>query len=224
MRAVFIGTSGLAVSTADLFIKGGHEVVMIEQDRGRIDELSDTLDCGFLNGDGTKPTILREASPDRTDILFCLTDNDQANILASLVGRSVGYKRVITRIEDVEYRHICTELSLNDTIIPDEAVARLLADLSHGVEPLTLTAFLKYKARFYSFFARDSEAGPIEELRLPEHTRIVCFYRGEKFFLPDQLGKLKEGDEVLLVTHEDQLSALAERWGGTRESNLSGNG
>ncbi|NBC32661.1 MAG: TrkA family potassium uptake protein [Alphaproteobacteria bacterium] len=222
MRAVFIGTSGLAVSTADLFVKGGHEVVMIEQNRARIEELSDTLDCGFLNGDGTKPTILREASPDRTDILFCLTDNDQANILASLVGRSVGYKRVITRIEDVEYRHICTELSLNDTIIPDEAVARLLADLSHGVEPLTLTAFLKYKARFYSFFVRETDAGPVDDLALPESTRIVCVYRGERFHLPEQLAKLKEGDEVLLVTDEGQLSTLAERWGGTREAKLAG--
>jgi trk system potassium uptake protein TrkA len=222
MRAVFIGTSGLAASTAELFVRGGHEVVMIEQDRGRIEELSDAMDCGFLHGDGTKPTVLREASPDRTDILFCLTENDQANILASLIGRSVGFPRVVTRIEDAEYRHICTELSLNDTIIPDEAVARLLADLSHGVEPLTLTAFLKYKARFYSFFVREAEAGPVEALDLPENTRIVCVYRGEKFHLPDQLSKLKESDEVLLVTHEDRLSALAERWGGTREAKLAG--
>lgn len=222
MRAVFIGTSSLAVSTAELLVRGGHEVVMIEQDRGRIDTLSEGLDCGFLHGDGTKPPILREGSPERTDILFCLTENDQANILASLVGRSVGYKRVVTRIEDAEYRHICTELSLNDTIIPDEAVARLLTDLSHGVEPLTLTAFMKYKARFYSFFVREAEAGALDNLELPDQTRIVCIYRGEKFYLPEQLSRLKEGDEVLLVTHEETLSTLAARWGGTREAKLAG--
>lgn len=213
MRTVFVGTSGLAVATATLLLDGGHDVVMIEKDAGRIEALAETLDCGFLHGDGTKPPILREASPATSDILFCLTDNDQANILASLVGRSVGFARVITRIEDAEYLHICTELGLGDTIVPDDAVARLLADLTRGVEPLTLTAFMKHHARFFSFFVRAGDAAAVGELALPERTRIVCVYRGERFFLPEQLGRLKKGDEVLLVTHEDELARLAERWG-----------
>ena len=222
MRAAFVGTSALAVATAELLVKSGHEVVMIERDRSRIEALAEDLDCGFIHGDGTRPPILREGSPDNTDMLFCLTDNDQANILASLVGRSVGYARVVTRIEDPEYLHICTELGLNDTIVPDEAVARLLADLGHGVEPLTLTAFLKHQARFFSFFVRQADEGAVDDLDLPEHTRIVCVYRGEEFYLPDTLGKLKKGDEVLLITHEGRLSGLADRWGRARAVKLTG--
>ena len=213
MRAVFVGTSGLAQATAALLIKRGHDVVMVERDQARIDELADGLDCGFIHGDGTKPPILREAAPSTTDVLFCLTDDDQVNILASLVGRSVGYPRVVTRIEDSEYLHVCTELGLTDTIVPDDAVARLLADVPHGVEPITLTAFMKHAARFYSFFVRAADAGRVGDLGLPEHTRVVCVYRAERFFLPEELGKLKDGDEALLVTHESQLPALAERWG-----------
>ena len=39
-----------------------------------IDELSDEMDCSFLQGDGSRPDILREVNPEQTDILFCLTD------------------------------------------------------------------------------------------------------------------------------------------------------
>ncbi len=47
--------------------------------------------------------MLQETDPAHTDFLFCLTGNDQTNIIASLIGRSQGFKRVITGIEDPEF-------------------------------------------------------------------------------------------------------------------------
>lgn len=128
MRAVFIGAGSLAVVTAKLIRERGEEVVIIEQDKERIDSLAEQIDCGFLHGDGSKPAMLREADPEHTDVLFALTGNDQANILASLVGRSLGFKRVVTKIEDVELEHICKELGLEDVIVPSRTVGRFLAE------------------------------------------------------------------------------------------------
>ena len=68
-------------------------MIIIESNPEKIEELSDILDCSFLNGDGSKPAILREVGPDQTDVLFCLSDSDQANLISSLVGRSLGFKR-----------------------------------------------------------------------------------------------------------------------------------
>jgi trk system potassium uptake protein TrkA len=103
-------------------------VVIIEQDKERIDALTEEIDCGFLHGDGSKPAILREADPEGTQVLFALTGNDQANILASLVGRSLGFKRVVTKIEDPELEHICKELGLEDVIVPSRTIGRFLAE------------------------------------------------------------------------------------------------
>jgi trk system potassium uptake protein len=100
MRAVFVGASSIAVMAARFMLKRGHEVVIIERNRERIDALSEQLDCGFLHGDGSTPALLREADPEHSDCLFCLTGQDQTNILASLVGRSLGFARVVTKIED----------------------------------------------------------------------------------------------------------------------------
>ncbi|MFZ1908517.1 MAG: NAD-binding protein [Burkholderiales bacterium] len=128
MRVVIIGASSLAVVTAKLMRERGEEVVIIEHDKNHIDALSEELDCGFLHGDGSKPAILREADPNGTDVLFALTDNDQANILASLVGRSLGFKRVVTKIQDAEFEHICKELGLEDIIVPSRTIGRFLAE------------------------------------------------------------------------------------------------
>ncbi len=53
------------MKTAEYLIERGNEVVIIERDKKRIDELSEELDCSFLHGDGSKPAILREVNPQR---------------------------------------------------------------------------------------------------------------------------------------------------------------
>ena len=151
MRAVFIGTSGITLMAARILLRRGHEVVIIERDRERIEALAGELDCGYIHGDGSKPALLREADPDGTDFLFCLTGNDQSNIIASLVGRSLGYRRVVTRVEDPEFEHICLELGLEDTIVPARTIGRYLADMFAGHDMLELSAMLKDEARVFAF-------------------------------------------------------------------------
>ncbi|KPJ95901.1 MAG: potassium transporter, partial [Gammaproteobacteria bacterium SG8_15] len=53
MRGVIIGSSTLSVMTARILLKRGHEVVIIEKDKERIESLTESLDCGVLHGDGS---------------------------------------------------------------------------------------------------------------------------------------------------------------------------
>ncbi len=211
MRAVFVGASTLSVMTARLLLRRGHEVIVIERDKEYISTLSEELDCGFIHGEGSKPAILNEADPKATDVLFCLTRNDQANILASLVGRSLGYSRVVTKIDDPEFEHICIELGLEDTIIPSRTIGRHLTDMFEGRDPLELSTMIRDEARAFSFVARTEDEGPVEELELPDSSRVVCVYRDENVILPEASTRVKAGDEVVIITHRETLPALEDR-------------
>lgn len=213
MRAVFVGAGSITVTAARILQKRGHEVVIIERDRARIDALAGTLDCGFLHGDGSTPALLREADPEHTDCLFCLTGQDQTNILASLVGRSQGYARVVTKIEDPEFEHICIELGLEDTIDPALTIGRYLADMLQGQDLLELSAMVKDEARVFSFVAREADAVTVGALDLPDESRVICLYRDGKFRLPESDTKLQQGDEVIVLTHSRNLAKLQQRWG-----------
>jgi len=212
MKAVFVGSSSLTVTTTRLLLKRGHEVVIVEQDKARIESLADELACGFVQGDGSKPAILRETDPDHTDFLFCLTDNDQTNIIAGMVGHSLGFARVVTKIEDPEFEHICLELGLKDMIRPALTIGRYLADMLEGQDLLELTAMIKDEARVVSFVAQAPDAGQVSALQLPEDSRVICLYRNEKFMLADETTELKEDDEVVVLTHRRNLADLQARW------------
>ncbi len=213
MRAVFIGAGSFTLMAARLLLKRGHEVVIVEKDEELIHNLAEELDCGFLHGDGAKPAILREANPEGTDVLYCLTGQDQTNILASLVGRSLGFRRVIPKISDPEFEHICLELGLNDTIIPSRTIGRYLADMFEGRDPLELSTMIRDEARVLSFVARESDAGPLADLGLPKRSRVVCIYRQGALILPNgEDMSIKPGDEIVIIVHRDAVDALRERW------------
>jgi len=164
MRTAFVGADEIAIETAHALVKNGHEVIIIEIDKARIEELSPEIDCSFLHGDGTRPDVLREVNPEQTDILFCLTDSDQANVIASLVGRSLGFKRVVTSIREKQFEGICRELGLKDTIVPYRTISRYLEDMVGGSENVELSTVLKGEARFFTFVAGAEEAVTVDAL------------------------------------------------------------
>jgi trk system potassium uptake protein TrkA len=211
MRVACVGAGEITVKTAEILIDRGHQVVIIEDDKARIDDLSDLLDCSFLQGDGSSPAILKEVDPKGTDVLFCLTDKDQHNIIASLVGRSLGFQRIITQISNPEYEGICVELGLTDTIVPSRTISRFLADMVQGLDILELSTVMRGEARFFVFSARAEDAGPVSELDLPGRAKVICFYRDNEFVLADEGVELTGGEDVVILTHSENLPTLRER-------------
>jgi trk system potassium uptake protein TrkA len=214
VRFVFIGSGSLAVLTGRMLISRRHEVVLIERDLAVIEQFQEELDVGFIHGDGTRPAILREADPDQTDLLFCLTRDDQANIIASLVARSLGFRRVVTKIEDPELEHICAELGLADSLVPMHTVGRYLADMAEGQDIIELSDILRGDARIFSFRVGESEAVAIADLGLPAAARVICLYHnGEEFRFAEPDSRLEPGDQVVVLTRAGHLKELRQRFG-----------
>lgn len=212
MRTVFIGAGEVSIETAKALVKKGHEVIIIETDKTKIDELSEEMDCSFLQGDGSRPDILREVNPEQTDFLFCLTDSDQHNVIASLVGRSLSFKWVVTSIVDTQFEVICRELGLKDTIIPSRTISRYLVDMVGSGENVELSTVIKDKARFFTLTAKEEDAIAAKDLKLPADAKVICYYRDGKFSHADKETTFRKDDEIVILTHSKNMPALQERW------------
>lgn len=212
MRLVIIGITPTSIATARLLIGSGHDVVIVDKDKQRIDDIAEDLDCAFVHGDGSRPRILREVGPKDTDALLCLTGDDQDNIISSLVGRSLGFAKVVTKISDPEYAHICSELGLDHTISVDQTTARSLVDTVEERNAVELSTVLRDDVRFFVLTARPEDACAIKDLSLPDDTRVLYAYRDGALELTSDDFELREGDDVILLTRSKHLDALRERW------------
>ena len=212
MRAVFIGAGQVSLETAKSLVNKGHEVIIIETNKAKIEELSEDMDCSFLHGDGSNPSVLLEANPAQTNFLFCLTDSDQANIIASLVGHSLGFSRVVTSIVDPQFEGICRELGLEEMIIRSRTISRYLEDMVNGNESVELSTVIKDEARFFTLIAKKEEAVAAKDLNLPADAKVICYYRDGVFSHADEETTFRIDDELVILTHSKNMPALEERW------------
>ncbi|MGB3212489.1 MAG: NAD-binding protein [Desulforhopalus sp.] len=212
MRIVFSGANPTAVKAAEKLIEQGHEIIIIEINKEKIDDLSDDLDCSFIHGDAGKPAILSEVAPEECDFLFCLTDNDHANIITSLLARSMGFNKIITCIQDEDLLPLCDELGLLDIIVPDRTISQYLTNTVSGLDSVELSTLLRGNARFFSFNAQKEDEGLVGELDLPDKSKVMYYYRDDDFFFTDADTPLQKGDEVVILTSSDHLTDLTKRW------------
>lgn len=213
MRVAFVGAGSLSVMAARRLAELGHDVVLVDHDPERIEELAEVLDCGLIRGDGSHPGILQEIGPEETDFLFCLSDSDETNVLGALVGRSLGFGKAIPMVEDPELEPICTELGLDQVLVPDRTGSERICDLVEGRDRPQISAVVRAGLRFFAFLLRDGDGRDVDALGLPEDARVIAYSRGEHSALVKPDTRFEEGDEILVLAAEERLEELQERWG-----------
>lgn len=212
-----MGASALGIKTAEGLIDEGHEVVIIDSNPEVIDEYNDKLDCSFLKGDGTRPEILEETNPKQMDLLIAITNNDQVNIIASLVGKSLGFKRVVLSVKNAEWEAICNKLGLENAILPVRTMSTFLIDTISERDFFELKNFIHGDARLFSFTINKENEKKIEAFSLPDNAQIVWYFRNGEFHIANPCDKLREGDQVVIVTHQKHLDGLRKKWNPPEE-------
>lgn len=134
MRIVLSGLNHMSLAVARQFMEEGEDVILIDPDKERFEELAGDLDIAFIQGDGARPEVLADANPKDVDVMICLAEDDKDNIIAALVGRAAGIDRVIPKIDNRSYDPICDEIGLEERIDPDHSVAKALVGMTQGAK------------------------------------------------------------------------------------------
>lgn len=102
MRVVIVGAGEVGENiAADL--NEAHEVVIVEQDPDRVEELNYSLDVLAIEGDGTSVSTLEEAGVEDADMVIASTDNDETNIVICSTVKAVSDSFTIARVKNTEY-------------------------------------------------------------------------------------------------------------------------
>lgn len=215
MRVTILGASRFGAAIAERLIEDGHEVVLIDKDRERLDKLSGRLDCGMIEGDGTMPTTLRDAFRDEEDVFIAVTNASDDNILASLVARSVGFSRVIPQITAAELMDVCHELELNDVINPHATVAE---SICAGLEDRTV---INQDVALHNQLALQRVSVPqsmdnqrIGDLDLPGDAKPVALIRDENESFADAETVIQAGDCLIFAVERDASARLGKQFDG----------
>jgi trk system potassium uptake protein TrkA len=73
LRVVIVGGQHVGYHAARHLSERGHDVVIVEKDRDRVEFLSEQYDATVIHGDGGRRSILRQAGLDQSDVVAALT-------------------------------------------------------------------------------------------------------------------------------------------------------
>ena len=101
MKIVIVGCGRVGAFLAGLLDSGGHDVTIVDLERGSFGHLPASFKGTTLMGNGTDLEVLRQAGIDKTDAFFTLTQGDNRNLMAAQVAKQVfGVKQVIAKVND----------------------------------------------------------------------------------------------------------------------------
>ena len=125
------GNIGFRLSKA---LENHYNIKIIEYSTERAEFLSEQLNkTVVLNGSATDQELLLDENIDKTDVFIALTDDDETNIMASLLAKRLGARKVMTLISNPVYADLMQGGAIDIAISPQQATtSSLLAHVRKG--------------------------------------------------------------------------------------------
>ena len=129
MHIIIVGGGAVGGYIAERLSLEGQDVVVIENNPRRAEEIRERLDALVITGNGASPPILKEARADRAELLLAVTASDGANIIACHTATKMGVGRTVARVQDPGLRDGLDGLDVDFVIDPVVSAAKEITDL-----------------------------------------------------------------------------------------------
>ena len=103
MKIIVVGVGKLGEYLSRNLVRDGNEVTLIDVDFSDAKELINNEDVNYICGNALDSNVLKEAGAKNCDLIICVTDSDENNIICAMLARKLGTKNSIARIRNVEY-------------------------------------------------------------------------------------------------------------------------
>ncbi|MEW5975215.1 MAG: Trk system potassium transporter TrkA [Acidobacteriota bacterium] len=219
MRILIAGGGQSAALVAARLIREGNEVTLVEENAERCLQLEESLDAKVVRGNAASIRVLRQAGVQDCEMLIALTSVDQVNILVCLIAQvesNVRVKVARLRTHEVDHwRRICTQAGLKiDLIIhPETEIAERILRVVRVPGVTDVLDFADGKVKLFGMnvdrqsWIAGKTVEDLDRAGPPRNSLIAMIFRGQQVIIPHGAQELRPGDQVYVVTTEENLEA-----------------
>lgn len=203
-RLIIAGGGNIGRSLAET-LEGRYQVKIIEHNPERCIELSESLNKTIvLQGDAANKDLLLEENIEDTDIFCAVTNKDEANIMASMLAKRLGARKVMTLINNPDYVDLIQGREIDIAISPQQTtIGSLLTHVRRGdvvnVHSLRRGAAEAIEAIAHGDHRSSKVVGKrLDEITLPEGTTIGAIVRHNEVLIAHDHIRIQPDDHVIL--------------------------
>lgn len=217
---MILGATRTSYYLSKLLLAAGNSVKIIDADRERCKEFSDSLPGAvIINGDPARQELLLEEGIGNVDAVVALTGMDEENILLSYFAAMQNVPKVIAKVNRNEFLPTAERLGIDSVAsqirtVGDVTVryARALEN-SMGSKVETLYKLMNGNAEALEF-AVNGESKiikiPFKELPTKSNILIAGIIRGRKTIIPSGDDMIMPGDRVVVISGGGRLNDLSD--------------
>lgn len=179
-------------------------VTIIEPGKEKTQQAATLLDKTIiLQGNPLDIDLLKEASVDTADFYVALSENEQTNILSSLLAKRLGAKKAIVLTVDPAFVPIIKSLGMEIVINPRlVTVGSILQHIRRG-RPLSVAKFHNSEAEVLELVADENSkivGKPLKEISFPQGSILGAIVREGVMQIPTGNTMINPGERVVVFT------------------------
>ncbi len=217
-RVVIVGATRIGLALAEVLEDRLERVIVIEPDEQRAEHAAEVLDrCTVLRGEPTTPEILEEAAIGETDLVCAVSDDEQVNMMVSLLARKQGAVKTALIVNSPEYVPMMQSLGVDAVINPRlTTVSQILSHVRRG--HIHSVIRLESEAELIEMEAEAGSAivsGPLRTIKFPKKALVGALLRDGVMRIPTGDTEIAVGERVIVYTLPEAIPKIEELFGGT---------
>jgi trk system potassium uptake protein TrkA len=210
MYVIIVGASKIGYNLAKSLIADNHEVVLIEKDHRKYDQLTKELGEIVVLGDGCEVATLKKVGTSRAEMLIAVSGLDQENLISCQLAKLLFMvPRTLARVNDPRNEDLFQSLGVDLTVNTTNIINALIGE---KLSASFLTPLLSFK-NLEIVQAEISDSSPavnrmVKDLNLPPESLLIAALRGDQAVLLKGDSVILPNDTVVALTVREKESEL----------------
>jgi trk/ktr system potassium uptake protein len=210
-RVLIIGGGRIGFRLAMLLEEKSIHCKIIDNNPDRCSMLAEKLNkTVVLCGDGSDQGLLAEENIQEMDVVVTLTDDEETNVLASLLATRMGARKSITQITRFSYFPLLTAIGIEQVVSPRlSAINTILQHIRRG-KVLSVIS-IKEQAEVLEAMALETSDivdKPLKDISFPKGAMVAGIIRNDKIIIPTGSSVIAPQDRIIIFARREAIPKI----------------
>lgn len=195
-------------------LQQGHEVLLLEKDGRRVEQLREELGTSVTRGDACEARVMNEVGANRADLVIAVTGDDEDNlVICQMAKERFKVPKTIARVNNPRNDDLFVRLGIDVTVSPTRTILHMIeAEIPHHTIVPLMTLTRAGLSLVELTVPPDSPAAgnSLQALNLPPSVNIALVVRGDQNITPTGDTVIEPEDRIFALVTQEGEAALHE--------------
>ncbi len=224
MKIIIVGAGDVGFHLAKMLSRESQDIYLVDRNRAKLDYAASHTDVYPIRGNCTRISVLEEAQVSKASLLIAVTDSEETNIVTAMLGKKLGAKRTIARIQNPELleengKIQLPDLGIDSVISPRDLLVKEIQRLVDQTVATDAYDFADGKLSMLGIVLR--QGSPLAGVTVQDSSELnperdfipIAIHRKNQTIIPRGNTRMELGDHVYFIAKPSGVPAVSSLCG-----------